>query len=38
MSSVSLIRAESYNQQPLRTAVETLLEPLGGIRAFVKAG
>ncbi|MEQ9233568.1 DUF362 domain-containing protein [Coleofasciculus sp. E2-BRE-01] len=38
MSSVSLIRTDSYNQKPLRTAVETLLEPLGGIRAFVKSG
>lgn len=38
MSSVSLIRAESYNPQLLRTAVETLLEPLGGIRQFVKVG
>lgn len=38
MPTVSLIRAESYNQQQLRASVERLLEPLGGIRAFVKKG
>ncbi|HEY9653555.1 MAG TPA: DUF362 domain-containing protein [Coleofasciculaceae cyanobacterium] len=38
MPTVSLIRAESYNQQQLRASVELLLEPLGGIRAFVKKG
>jgi uncharacterized protein (DUF362 family) len=36
-SSVSLIRATSYDAT-LRTALETLLEPLGGITAFVKPG
>ncbi|HEY9598082.1 MAG TPA: DUF362 domain-containing protein [Cyanophyceae cyanobacterium] len=36
MPTVSLIRAESYNQQQLRASVERLLEPLGGMRAFVK--
>ncbi|HEY9635776.1 MAG TPA: DUF362 domain-containing protein [Coleofasciculaceae cyanobacterium] len=38
MSTVSLIRAESYDQQRLRASLETLLEPLGGIGAFVKKG
>ncbi|MEW6492740.1 MAG: DUF362 domain-containing protein [Cyanobacteriota bacterium] len=38
MPTVSLIRADSYNQQRLRTSLETLLEPLGGMGAFVKAG
>ncbi len=38
MSSVSLIRAESYDRQRLRTSLETLLEPLGGMGAFVKKG
>lgn len=35
---VSLIRAESYERQSLRNAVEMLLLPLGGITAFVKPG
>lgn len=30
--SVSLIRAQSYELSSLRTALETLLEPLGGWR------
>ncbi len=38
MPTVSLIRADSYNRQRLRTSLETLLEPLGGMKAFVKAG
>jgi uncharacterized protein (DUF362 family) len=38
MPTVSLIRADSYERQRLRTYVETLLEPLGGMRAFVKEG
>ena len=38
MSSVSLIRADSYDRQRLRASLETLLEPLGGIGAFVKEG
>ena len=38
MTSVSLIRANSYELEALRTSVETLLEPLGGITAFVKPG
>lgn len=38
MPTVSLIRAKSYNQKQLRASVERLLEPLGGIRAFVKKG
>lgn len=35
---VSLIRAQSYERQLLQDALETLLEPLGGIAAFVKPG
>jgi uncharacterized protein (DUF362 family) len=38
MSTVSLIRADSYERQRLRASLETLLEPLGGIGAFVKKG
>jgi uncharacterized protein (DUF362 family) len=36
--SVSLIRATSYEVDVLRESLETLLEPLGGITAFVKSG
>ncbi|ARV62809.1 thylakoid-associated protein [Nostocales cyanobacterium HT-58-2] len=36
--SVSLIRATSYEREALRESLETLLEPLGGIAAFVKPG
>lgn len=36
--SVSLIRATSYEVEILRESLETLLEPLGGIAAFVKNG
>ena len=36
--SVSLIRATSYQVEALRESLETLLEPLGGITAFVKSG
>ncbi|KYC38186.1 thylakoid-associated protein [Scytonema hofmannii PCC 7110] len=36
--SVSLIRASSYERDTLRDSLETLLEPLGGIAAFVKPG
>ena len=36
--SVSLIRATSYEMEALRESLETLLEPLGGITAFVKSG
>ena len=36
--SVSLIRATSYEVEALRESLETLLEPLGGITAFVKSG
>ena len=36
--SVSLIRATSYQVEVLRESLETLLEPLGGITAFVKSG
>jgi uncharacterized protein (DUF362 family) len=38
MPTVSLIRATSYERETLRESIETLLEPLGGITAFVKAG
>jgi uncharacterized protein (DUF362 family) len=36
--AVSLIRAKSYEQEALRESLTTLLEPLGGIAAFVKRG
>lgn len=36
--SVSLIRAQSYDRPQLQAALETLLEPLGGMTAFVKPG
>ncbi|NJM70206.1 MAG: DUF362 domain-containing protein [Scytonema sp. RU_4_4] len=36
--SVSLIRATSYEREALRESLETLLEPLGGMAAFVKSG
>jgi uncharacterized protein (DUF362 family) len=38
MPTVSLIRANSYDRQILQTSLESLLEPLGGISAFVKKG
>lgn len=38
MTAVSLIRATSYDRPQLRDALETLLEPLGGLSNFVKAG
>jgi uncharacterized protein (DUF362 family) len=37
-ASVSLIRAQSYDRIQLRAALETLLEPLGGVSTFVKPG
>jgi uncharacterized protein (DUF362 family) len=36
--SVSLLRAQSYDHTQLRQALEALLEPLGGMAAFVKPG
>ncbi len=36
--SVSLLRAQSYDHTQLRQSLETLLEPLGGMAAFVKPG
>jgi uncharacterized protein (DUF362 family) len=36
--SVSLIRAQSYDQSLLRTSLERLLEPMGGLAAIVKPG
>jgi uncharacterized protein (DUF362 family) len=36
--SVSLIQANSYEKQALRESLTALLEPLGGIKAFVKPG
>ncbi len=38
MSTVSLIRAQSYELPSLRSSLETLLAPLGGIEAFVSPG
>ena len=38
MSQVSLIRANSYKPTQLKSSIEHLLEPLGGIAAFVKKG
>ncbi|NES19308.1 MAG: DUF362 domain-containing protein [Symploca sp. SIO3E6] len=38
MSSVSLIYADSYEQPKLRASLDTLLEPWGGMGAFVKKG
>jgi uncharacterized protein (DUF362 family) len=38
MTTVSLIRANSYELQSLQASLVTLLEPLGGIQAFVKKG
>lgn len=38
MPSVSLIRADSYDRQILKASLLTLLEPLGGMSAFVKKG
>lgn len=37
-STVSLIRANSYDLKELRASLETLLEPLGGMAAIVKPG
>lgn len=37
-ASVSLTRANSYELSSLRAALENLLEPLGGITAFVRPG
>ena len=36
MYTVSLIRAESYELKQLRSRLEYLLEPLGGIESIVK--
>lgn len=38
MSTVSLIRAHSYHPKTLETSLTTLLEPWGGMAAFVKPG
>jgi uncharacterized protein (DUF362 family) len=38
MSTVSLIRANSYHPKTLETSLTTLLEPWGGMAAFVKPG
>jgi len=38
MSTVSLSRANSYQIETLSASLETLLEPLGGMGAFVKPG
>ncbi|HEY9646692.1 MAG TPA: DUF362 domain-containing protein [Chroococcidiopsis sp.] len=36
--SVSLIRAQSYERDALEQSIDALLDPLGGIEAFVKPG
>ena len=36
--AVSLLAAQSYAEPALSTALKTLLDPLGGIEAFVRAG
>jgi uncharacterized protein (DUF362 family) len=36
--TVSLIRAQSYDRAQLRYSIEALLNPLGGMAAFVKPG
>jgi uncharacterized protein (DUF362 family) len=38
MPKVSLLRASSYDTTALRTALDRLLDPLGGMAAFVKPG
>lgn len=38
MPTVSLMQADSYERHQLRTDLETLLEPLGGMKAFVNNG
>lgn len=38
MPTVSLIRADSYELNALRSRLKILLEPIGGIQAFVKEG
>ena len=38
MPTVSLLPADSYELKTLRTSIENVLQPLGGIKAFVKAG
>ena len=38
MSSVSLLSAHSYDRPLLKTSLEQLLQPLGGIESFVKPG
>ncbi|MGL5032888.1 MAG: DUF362 domain-containing protein [Microcystaceae cyanobacterium] len=37
-TTVSLLAAHSYDRAPLTEALTKLLEPLGGMQAFVKAG
>jgi uncharacterized protein (DUF362 family) len=38
MPSVSLLRTDTYDREPLRQAIEAVLDPLGGISQFVKPG
>ncbi len=38
MPIVSLLSAHSYDKPLLKTSIEQLLEPLGGIKSFVKPG
>ncbi|NEO87424.1 MAG: DUF362 domain-containing protein [Spirulina sp. SIO3F2] len=38
MPAVSFLNAQTYDRPILRTKIEQLLEPLGGMKAFVKPG
>lgn len=38
MVTVSLIRAQTYTPEILRSSLKTLLKPLGGMKAFVRPG
>jgi uncharacterized protein (DUF362 family) len=38
MTKVSLIHANSYDREALKTSVETVLEPLGGLSSIAKKG
>ncbi len=37
-STVSLLRSQTYELESLRTSLDALLAPLGGMSAFIKAG
>ena len=36
--TVSLTPCQSYDLEEVRTAIQTVLEPLGGLAAFVRPG